>query len=183
MNIFLIYFEFFKIGLFSIGGGLATIPFLFRLADKYEWLTPEMVGNYIAVAQSSPGAGGVNMAAQTGFQYAGIPGAILAALGLVSPAIVVIAVIARMLQSFKENRIVESVFQGLRPAATGLLSAAGFGIWRLTLYNSAAPVWYELIRWKEAAVLAVLFVLVFTLKKHPIVYVAIGAVVGIVLGL
>jgi chromate transporter len=183
MNLFLIYFEFFKIGLFSIGGGLATIPFLFRLADKYEWLNPEMVGNFIAVAQSSPGAGGVNMAAQTGFQYAGIPGAILAALGLVSPAIVVIAVIARMLQSFKENRIVESVFQGLRPAAAGLLSAAGFGIWRLSLYNAAAPVWYELIRWKEAAVFAVLFVLVFTLKKHPIFYVAIGAAVGILLGL
>ena len=68
MSVFFIYAEFFKMGLFAVGGGLATLPFLFQMAATYEWLSPEMVGNYLAVAQSAPGPVGVNMAALTGFQ-------------------------------------------------------------------------------------------------------------------
>jgi chromate transporter len=190
MNLLLIYAEFFKIGLFAVGGGLATLPFLFQMADgrftfidQSGWLNREMVGNFLAIAQSSPGAIGVNVAAQAGFRYAGIAGGLSAALGLVSPAIVIITIVARMLRTFKENKTVVSIFSGLRPAAGGLLTAAGFGAWKLSLYNGNAAQWYEILRWKECAVFAALFFLIQKFKGHPVIYIAIGATAGILLGL
>jgi chromate transporter len=190
MNLLLIYAEFFKIGLFSVGGGLATLPFLFQMADNHftfigqsGWLNREMVGNFLAVAQSSPGAIGVNVAAQTGFRYAGIAGGFAAALGLVSPAIVVITFVARMVWTFQENKRLVSVFSGVRPAAGGLLTAAGFGAWKLSLYNSNAAQWYRILRWKECLLFAALFLVIQKFKGHPIIYIAAGALAGILLGL
>jgi chromate transporter len=179
----LLYAEFFKMGLFAVGGGLATLPFLFQMADQYEWLSREMVGNFLAIAQSSPGPVGVNMAAQTGFRYGGIAGGCIAALGLVSPAILIISVIARMLRSFKESKTAVSVFAGLRPAACGLLAAAGLGVWKLALYKPDAAVWYELLRWKETLIFAALFLAIWKYKRHPAVYIAAGAILGIILGM
>ncbi|MCL2880466.1 MAG: chromate transporter [Treponema sp.] len=190
MNLVLIYAEFFKIGLFAIGGGYATLPFLFRMTDndftfirQTGWLTREMLGNFLAIGQSLPGAIGVNMAAETGFAYSGIAGSFFAALGLISPAIIIISVIARALTAFKENKIVESVFFGLRPAASGLLAAAAVSVWGLSLYNGSAAKWFEMLRWRECAIFAVLFILIVKLKGHPVIYIALGAVAGIVLGL
>ena len=183
MNLLLLYLEFCKIGAFAVGGGLATLPFLFQMADRYAWLDRETVGNFLAVAQSSPGAIGVNLAAQTGFQAGGIAGGLLAALGLVSPAIVVIALAARMLGALKENRSVAAVFSGLRPAAGGLLAAAGLGVWKLSLYNPDASAWYALLRLRECALFAGIFLLIWRLKGHPVIYIALGAIAGIVLEL
>ena len=175
---------FFKIGLFSIGGGLATLPFLFDLADKSNgWLTREMIGNMLAVAQSLPGPVGGNLSSYTGFHYAGIPGGYTAALGLIVPSIIIIIIVARMLQAFKESAVVKSLFAGFRPAAAGLLSAAGFGAIALSLWNAAAPVWYASIRWKETLIFAVIFFLVFKFKKHPIIYIIAAGAVGIILKL
>lgn len=188
MNLLLLYIEFFKIGLFSIGGGYATLPYFFQMADnefafvrQTDWLNREMLGNFIAIAQSSPGAIGVNIAAQAGFSYAGIAGSCVAVIGLISPAIIVIVIIARALQAFSENKIIISVFSGLRPAAGGLLAAAGAGVWKLLLYNGDGANWRELIRWKECAVFAALFFLIVKFKKHPVIYIAIGAVIGILI--
>jgi chromate transporter len=127
------------------------------------------------------------MAAQIGFQYAGAPGIFFAALGLVSPAIIIITIIARMLQAFKDNKIALSVFSGLRPAAAGLLAAAGLGAWKLALYNADAARWFNLLRWKETLIFVVLCILIWKLKNrpasHPVVYIAAGAAAGIALGL
>jgi chromate transporter len=123
------------------------------------------------------------MAAQTGFTYAGFAGSIIAALGLISPAIIVISAIARALTAFKENKIVISVFSGLRPAAGGLLAAAGAGVWKLSLYNRDGGQWFQLFRWKECAIFAALFLLMVKFKFHPVLYIAIGAGIGILLGL
>ena len=190
MSLLFIYLEFFKIGIFAVGGGLATLPFLFQMAgDRFTfiqqsgWLNREMVGNFLAIAQCSPGAIGVNIAAQTGFQYGGVAGGFLAAFGLISPAIVVVAIVSRVLQSFRESKITIAVFAGLRPAAMGILCAAGLGAWKLALYNSGGEVWYELIRWRECIILAAIFVLIFKFKAHPVIYVALGAIAGIALGL
>jgi chromate transporter len=180
MSLFVLYAEFFKIGLFSIGGGLATLPFLFDLAARCEWLSPERLGDFLAIAQSAPGAMGVNMAVQSGFAAAGIPGAVIAPLGLVSVPVIVIIVVARMLARFKENRAVGAVFSGLRPAAAGLIGAAGFGVWKLSLYNGAAPVWYEALRPREALLFVVLFALIWKFKKHPVVYIAAAGIAGVV---
>ena len=183
MNLFLIYLLFFQIGVFAIGGGLATLPFLFQMADRYEWLNQEMIGNFLAIAQMSPGAIGVNVASQTGFQYGGIPGAILAALGLVSPAIVIISFIARVMQSFRENTIVKSVFSGLRPAAAGLLASAFLMTFMLVLFNRNSAQWYQIIRLREFVLFVVLYLLMLKFKFHPVIYIAAGALAGILLGL
>ncbi|MDR2073117.1 MAG: chromate transporter [Spirochaetaceae bacterium] len=180
MSLFVLYMELLKIGLFSIGGGPATLPFFFDLAARYDWLSPEKLGNFLAISQSSPGAMGVNMAAQAGFAAAGIPGAFIAPLGLVGIPIVVIILVARMLDHFKENRTVGAVFSGLRPAAAGLIGAAGLGVWKLSLYDGTAPVWYNALRPREALLFAVLFALIWKFKKHPIVYIAAAGITGIV---
>jgi chromate transporter len=193
MGLLLLYIEFFKIGVFAVGGGLATLPFLFLMAnDRFAfirrtgWLSTEQVGNFLAIAQCSPGAVGVNVCAQTGFLYGGISGGIIAVLGLISPAIIIISVVARALQSIKNNKISVAVFSGLRPAAAGLLTAAGLGVWRLSLYNGIATgntAWHEIIRWRESLVCLVIFLLIVKFKSHPVVYVVLGAIAGIALGL
>jgi len=202
MDYFLLYIEFFKIGVFAVGGGLATLPFLFLMTDgrfsfirHTGWLNREQVGNFLAIAQCSPGAVGVNISAQTGFLYGDVSGGIVAVLGLISPAIIIIAVITKALQSIKNNKISIAVFSGLRPAATGLLTAAALGVWRLALYNSNAAsnatsyaafgdaAWHEIIRWREGLVCLAIFLLIAKFKSHPVVYVALGAIAGIALGL
>jgi chromate transporter len=193
VNLLLLYLEFFKVGTFAVGGGLATLPFLFLMAnDRFTfiqqtgWLNTEQISNFLAIAQCSPGAIGVNVVAQTGYQYGGIGGGICAVLGLISPAVIIIAVISRALQSIKENKIALAVFSGLRPAATGLLCAAGWSVWRLSLYNpgmAATVAWHEYIRWQETIITAALFLLIVRFKSHPIICIALGALAGVLLGL
>ena len=198
MDLLLLYLEFFQVGLFAVGGGFATLPFLFFMAEdnflfiqQTGWLSAEQVGTFLAVAQCAPGAIGVNIAAQTGFLYGGIPGAITAAAGIISPAIVVISIVARILQTFKDSKIAAAVFSGLRPAAAGLLCAAAWGVWRLALFYQGGGAtglatglaWHEIFRWREGIISVVMFVLVVTLKRHPLVYIILGAGAGILLRL
>ena len=184
MKLLYLFATFFRTGLFAVGGGLATLPFVFEIADNSGgWLTREMVGNMLAVAQSSPGAIGANLSAYVGLRYAGISGVYAAALGLIAPSIVIIIIIARMLKAFKENPIVKSLFAGFRPAAAGLLSAACFGAIALSLWNAAAPVWHEFIRLKEALIFVILFFLIYKFKKHPIIYIFAAGIAGILLKL
>lgn len=183
MNLLYLLGTFSRIGLFAVGGGLATLPFLFEIADQTDWLTREAVGNMLAIAQSSPGAIGANLAAYTGFVNSGPLGGFVAALGLITPSIIIIAIIARMLAAFKENKVVKNLFVALRPAAAGLLSAAGFGAISLSIWNAGAQVWYDFFRWKEILLLAVIFVLIVKFKKHPILYIAAAGVAGVLLKL
>ena len=189
MTLIYLFANFFRIGLFSVGGGYAILPFLFEIADNESginaggWLTRELIGNMLAVAQSLPGPIGSNLSAYTGFQYAGVLGSFTAGLSLAAPSIIIIMIIARMLQAFRENTIVKSVFSGLRPAAAGLLSAAALGAIMLAIWNSSAGVWYEFLRWKETLIFAAMFFLIFKFKKHPIVYILAAGVTGILLKL
>ena len=184
MNLFFLFFTFFKIGLFSVGGGLATLPFIFELADNSGgWLSREMVGNMLAIAQSTPGAIGANLAASIGFQYASIPGGYVAALSLTLPSIIIIIIISRVLDAFKESVAVKNIFSGLRPAATGLLSAAAFGLIALSVWNTGAVIWYESLRWKESLIFVLIFFLVYKFQKHPIVYILAAGILGAVLKL
>ena len=183
MKLFYLFTVFFRIDLFAIGGGLATLPFLFELADNSVWLTRESIGNMLAIAQSAPGAIGVNLAACTGFKYAGIAGGFMAALGLVTPSIIIIIVIARMLETFRENRIMKILFNSFRPAAAGLLSSAGLGVIVLSVWNAAALRWYEFLRWKEFLLFGLIFFLIIKFKKHPVLYIAAAGAAGIILKL
>jgi chromate transporter len=183
VNLFFLFAEFCKIGLFSVGGGLATLPFLFELSGKYSWISHEKVGDLLAIAQCSPGAIGINMGAQAGFLAAGIPGAITAGFGLAAPSIIIIIIVARVFAAFKTNRIVTAVFRGLRPAAAGLLAAAAFAALRIALYNSTFITWYEILKWKECILFAAVFFLVLRQNFHPVFYIAAAGAAGIFLGL
>ena len=122
MNLLYFFAKFFKIGLFSVGGGYAILPFLFEMADDSVadgslWLTRELVGNMLAIAQSLPGPIGANLSAYTGIHYAGIPAGFVAAFGLAAPSIIIIMIIARTLEAFKRSQAANGLFAGFRPAA------------------------------------------------------------------
>lgn len=185
MDLLLMCLEFFKTGLFSIGGGLATLPFLYEMADKYPWFTRAQLSDMIAVSESTPGPIGVNMATYAGFNVAGIPGAILATFSLVLPSIIVILIVARFLQRFQNSALVQNGLSGLRPASVGLVAAAGFGILEIALHLDLSGAFLGWLDWKCAGLLAVIGILYyfFGKKLHPIVFIAVGAVAGVVLKL
>ena len=120
-----LFYEFFKAGLFAVGGGMATIPFLMDMADTTDWFTRAQLADMVAVSESTPGPIGGNMATYVGFTTAGVPGALVATLGLVTPSVIIILLVARVLKQFRHNRFVEAGFYGLRPASAGLIGAAG----------------------------------------------------------
>ncbi len=180
-----LYFEFFKVGLFSVGGGLATIPFLYDLTTKYSWFTSGDVADMIAISESTPGPIGVNMATYAGYQAFGVLGGITATLGLISPAIIVIFIVAKILNAFKENKYVKNAFYGLRPASIGLITAAGWGVVKIALVDigkfSETGNIADLFVLKGIILAAVLFVLQKVFKKlHPIFLIVIAAAAGIV---
>ena len=191
-----LFYEFFKTGLFAVGGGMATIPFLYELSDKTGWFTHQDLANMIAVGESTPGPIGVNMATYvgyvTGMSQHGIPGAILGAvlatLGLITPSIIIILIIASVLQKFRNSRLVSNAFYGLRPASTGLIAAAGISVavstFLPTMVLSSRPEAVTVLNWKGLILGAALWVLTNlikpTKKLHPIVFIGLAALVGIV---
>lgn len=184
-----LFYEFFKVGLFSIGGGLATVPFLTDMSSRTGWFTSGDLANMIAISESTPGPLGVNMATYVGFHTGGVPGGIVATLGLVCPAIVIIALIAGFLKKFRESRIVDAVFYGIRPASTALITAALAEVVSIALMFRSVTVpekgvvKTELFHWPAIALAAAIFLClqVKPLKKlHPIVFIAISAVLGVI---
>ena len=182
-----LFWEYFKIGLFSVGGGLATIPFLYSLGTKTGWFTVGEVADMLAVSESTPGPIGVNMATYVGYRCAGIPGSLVATLGLITPSILVILLIAAALQSFRKNRYVEGAFYTLRPASTGLIASAGWSVVVLVLANvprfTETGVLWDIFRWKSIVLFAVLWVAtncVKPIKKlHPAAFLGFAALCGI----
>ncbi|MBQ9951276.1 MAG: chromate transporter [Clostridia bacterium] len=185
MDLLIICFEFMKTGLFAVGGGLATLPFLTQMQQKYNWFSAEDLANMIAVSESTPGPIGVNMSTYVGFSHMGIPGALAATLSLVLPSIVIILIIAKALDKYQKNPYVQNMFAFMRPAVIGLISAAGFSVLRIALFTDG-KFSFGSIDWAALVLFAVLAVLtqLKQLKKiHPIAFIAIGAVVGVLLGM
>lgn len=175
-----LFFEFFKTGLFAVGGGLATIPFLQEMMEKYHWFSTSDLMNMIAVSESTPGPIGVNMATYVGYQASGghILGAVTTTIGLVMPSVIIICIIAKFLQKFRSSHWVNDVFSGLRPAVTGLIAATGISVLQAALGTEAGFDWLRLAVFVAAGV----FVLCFR-KLHPIVLISLCAAAGIVLQL
>ncbi|MBE7032276.1 MAG: chromate transporter, partial [Ruminococcaceae bacterium] len=176
----LVFAEMFKVGLFSVGGGLATLPFLFELTTKYDWFTADELTNMIAVSESSPGPIGVNMATYLGFQTGGVLCGIASTLALVMPSIIVILIIARILEKFRDSIAVKNLFYGLRAAVSGLLTVSVLNVFMQTFFVAGAESLIYSIDFKKLALFAVLLFGVFKFKKHPLVYIATGAVCGAV---
>lgn len=182
-----LFFEFCKVGLFSVGGGLATIPFLTDMAHRTGWFTTHQLADMIAISESTPGPLGVNMATYCGYTTAGVPGGICATLGLVFPSIVITLIISGILQKFRESAVVDAVFYGLRAASVALISAALLQVAHIALLNhTSADGTVQLFYWPAILLAAAVFVMIqFTpLKKlHPIIFIAASAVIGITLGM
>ena len=182
-----LFLEFCKVGLFAVGGGLATIPFLSDLGSRTGWFTSEQLADMIAVSESTPGPIGVNMATYAGYTAGGVPGGIISTLGLVFPSLIIILIVSGFLNRFRESRIVDSVFYGLRAASVGLITAALLQVARIALMNpSGDSGMTQMIYWPAVILAAVVFVCFsYTpLKKiHPIFFIAFSAVAGVVLGM
>lgn len=184
MMLLRLFFEFAKVGLFAVGGGLATIPFLEDMGARTGWFTHTDLTTMIAVSESTPGPMGVNMATYVGFETAGLPGAVLATLGLITPSIIVIIIIAGFLQKFRQSKTVDAVFSGLRPASTALIASAGLSVAMSVFFAVGGAAEHAfLVHW-PAVVLAVAVFLAMQnkqLKKlHPVAFIAIAAVIGVV---
>lgn len=176
-----LFWEFFKTGLFAIGGGMATFPFLSALGTKTGWFTQSQLADMIAVSESTPGPIGVNSATYVGFTVASIPGALIATLGLITPSIIIIIIIAALLKNFKDNSFVRSVFRCLRPASVGLITVAGLSVAKLVFIPSKDAHIDLAGNIILAAILLILSNFVPKTKKmHPLVWIACSAVIGII---
>ena len=178
-----LYYEFFKTGLFAVGGGMATLPFLYDMADRTGWFTAAQLADMLAVSESTPGPIGVNMATYVGFTTAGVAGAVTATVGLITPSVIVILIVAAFLKAFRDSKTVQSIFYGLRPASTAMVACAGLTVLQVALWRPEMT-GLAMVHWK-GVVLAGL-ILYFTRwckatkKIHPIVFILISAVVGVV---
>ena len=169
-----LFYEFFKTGLFAIGGGLATMPFLYNISESTGWFSRSDLTNMIAVSESTPGPLGVNMATYVGFSVSGV-----------CPAVVIIIIISKFLNKFKENPYVEAVFHTIRPTSTGLIVGACWGVVEITMFyvdkfNISSKL-IDLFNFKSIIFALILFFLIKYTNKHPVIYIALSAVVGILL--
>ena len=180
-----VFWEFFKVGLFAVGGGPATLPYLMELSDKFGWFTMEELTNMIAVSESTPGPLGINMSTYVGYQVLGPWGGVISTLGLVTPSIIIICIIAAFFARFNKNRFVQAAFSSIRPAVTAIIAVAVLGIWKVTLFTTfdlstgtIEPVW-------QSGIFALIILGLLQIKKlkkiHPFLWFVIGAIVGIVL--
>ncbi len=165
----ILFFEFFKVGLFAIGGGLVTVPFLFDLSEKYSWFTTKELADMIAISESTPGPIGVNMATYAGYHAAGIWGGIIATLGLVTPSVIIIIMIARLMDKYSCNRRVQDVLSGIRPAVVALIFCVGLEIAKLSIVDI-----------KTALMLGVLVLMIHFWKKSPIFYLILSGFAGLI---
>lgn len=195
-----LFYEFFKTGLFAVGGGLATVPFLREIAERYTWFTTDMLSDMIAVSESTPGPIGVNMATYAGYSagysagiamgtpmgiFMGILGGIIATLGLIAPSIIIILLVSGAYKKFKTNPLVQNAFYTIRPAVTGMIAAVAVTlIWAALFTGDFVP---DLSGLKElvnirALVLFILLLIAVNVKKikklHPIVFIVIAGICG-----
>lgn len=169
MIYFLLAYEFFKIGLFAIGGGLVTIPFLFDLSEQYHWFSATELTDMIAVSQSTPGPIGVNMATYVGYKTAGVTGAVIATLSLVLPAIIVIYFVQKILDKWASNTYVLNVLSSVRPAVMALILFAGLNVAKTSVFD-----------YKTLGLLIFLLACMSCYRKNVFIYIIISAIAGVV---
>ncbi len=186
-----LFWEFLKIGLFSVGGGMATLPFLYDLSDNTGWFSAEQIADMLAVSESTPGPIGINMATYAGYIVGGVSGSIVASIGVIIPGIIIVSVITRVLVKFRRNLYVDGAFYGLRPASVGLITAAGLIVAKITFFNSDFTIGVtdnvifdiiKIIDYKSVILAIVLLALTnsirFTKKLHPIIFILLSAAIG-----
>ena len=178
-----LFWEFFKVGLFTVGGGMAAVPLLLSMADSTGWFTQDFVVQMIAISESTPGPIGINMATYAGYTVGGIPGGIIASIATAIPGVVIVVLVSRVLQKFSESTLVKDAFYGLRPAVTALIAYAAFTIINKTMiyFTKFGTVpFLESFSWQKVLFFGVMLFGFMKFKKPPVIYIVIAAVVGIV---
>ncbi len=182
-----LFYEFFKVGLFAIGGGLATIPFLYDMSTRLGWFTSLDLTNMIAIAESTPGPVGINTATYVGIITGGFLGAVVATIALVLPSIIIIIFVSKILDKFKDSKLIKNIFYGIRPASLALIAAAAYSVIKVSLLNIdqflISRSIFDLFDFK-AIVFAIVLLGFMNVKKfkkiHPIVFIVISGLLGVV---
>lgn len=169
-----LFWEFFKIGLFAIGGGMAAIPFLRHLSLQTNWFSIAFLTDMVAISESTPGPIGINMATYAGYHVAGPLGGVIATLAMITPSLIIVTVVSGYLEKFKHSHLVKDAFIGLRPAVTGLIAVAGFEIIKGSVFAEGNFPWFI----KGLFFLGV-FYAIRKYQKHPVFYIVISAILGI----
>ena len=162
--------EFFKIGLFSFGGGYATIPFLYQIAETYGWYSVKELTHMTAIASITPGPVGINVATYAGYNIAGIFGAMVATISEMLPSLFLVIIVSKLLRKFSENFYVKALIETLKPISCALLTSVAVGLLKPELGDIKAMI-----------LLGTLLLLSWKSKKDPLFYMLISAVVGVIL--
>lgn len=176
----MLFLIFFKIGAFTFGGGYAMLPLIQEEVIRYGWLENEEIINFIAVSESTPGPFAVNIATYVGMETGGFFGAVCATVGVVLPSFIIILIIARIFEKFKENKIVKGCMSGLKPAVIGLIGSAVISMGKTVLFenNFSLDVFGSEKFYVSAATCIIMTILALK-KQHPILIICLSAVIGI----
>ena len=181
-----LFYEFFKIGLFNFGGGTTAIPFLQDMSVRTGWFTLAQLTDFIAISESTQGPMAINMATYVGFETAGVLGSLCASLGVIFPALFIVTLMAKFLNKFRSNKYVEWAFYGLRPCVLALIATALYSIIQVTLFYDGSSL--SAMAGSVNFVAWFIFLLVFVLlqikpikKIHPVAFLALSAILGILL--
>ena len=161
-------FEFFKIGLFSFGGGYATLPFLYHISQEFNWYTLDELTQMTAVASITPGPVGINIATYAGLKTSGVLGALIATISEILPSLILVLIIAKLLKKFSDNFYVKSIIETLKPISCALLASVAIGLLKPEIQDLKAMI-----------LLGLLLVLSWKSKKDPLFYIIVAALVGL----
>lgn len=180
----LMCWEFFKAGLFAIGGGVVTLPFFNAMAEKYDWFTTQDVADMIAISEATPGPFGINMATFAGYKAYWVAGSVAGVFSLVLPSFIVIIIVSKFLDKFSENKYVKYAFLGLRPAVCALVLNAWLSIAKVALVDmdgfSASGVLIDFFNVPAMVIFAIIVFCSFKFKKlPPIFWIGFGALTGL----
>ena len=177
---FLLLIQFFKVGMFAIGGGLATIPFLYELGKTYNWFDVNDLAQMLAISNIVPGPVGTNLAAIIGFKAYGFWGSLMAVLGIMIPSLIFVIIISKILKEFESNKYVRSIFYILKPTSCAMIVAIGAKLLFNILIKQSIITQISSIDWAAAGLFLFLVALSLKNKNHsPLFYLGISAIVGI----
>jgi len=167
-----LYITFFKIGLFTFGGGYAMLPLIQEEMISHGWLTLEQFMDIVAVSQMTPGAIAINNATFIGFKLAGIWGVLATTLGVISPSLIIVLIIASVFDKFADNDLVQGVWGGIRPAVVGLILTAVISLGQDAITG-----------FKEVLIAVIVLFLLAKVKLHPILVIIIAGILGLLLNI
>lgn len=181
MTYLVVFMEFFKTGLFSIGGGLATLPYLIEFAKKYDFITVKQLINMISISESTPGPLGINIATYVGFKINGVAGALITTLAITLPSYIIICIISIFYSKYQKSKLFNYSLIGIKPVVCALIFGAILQILQITFING------KLINLNfnyQYIIICLLFIGAMNIPKiknlHPIVWIILGATLGII---